>query len=317
MKIKDDLKSISLNTLFNLLVDKNDIIFISEDINSKIKFLYNDFKSVGINNESSIHDLLELIDYKSEIPEILGLRKYLNEVETELNSKEHNSQVYLPLKINDETKVFSLKIIREDVNLLCYLKLADSDMIDVERLYSDSYKDSLTYLFNKNALNLHLELSNEERFIGFMDLDNFKYINDTFSHYAGNELLTLIGKKIISISDEHVIFYRYGGDEFVFLTVGLDFEETKKLTDKISKAINTIEFNGIHPSFSIGVCEYTFNSIYSIKETLMIADYAMYKAKYGGKNSTEFIRVEEANILYSIDNLDVILEEYKKKRKCN
>lgn len=306
---------ISQETLFNLLVSNEGVIFISENIDDDVTFLYNDFSSVGISNSKSINDLLKIIDYKSEIPEIIGLTKYLSDVQSQINSKNKISQVYLPLKLDLDTRVYSLKIIREDTRMICYLYLADSDMVDIERLYSDSYKDSLTYLFNKNALKLHLENSNEERFVGFLDLDNFKYINDNFSHYAGNELLTTIGKKLISISDEHIIFYRYGGDEFVFLTVNLDFEGTKEFVNKIQTAINSIDFYGIHPSFSIGVAEYTFDSKYNIVDTIKIADYVMYKSKYGGKNSASFIRTDEANQLFKLGNIDHELENYKRKRR--
>ena len=313
MDLNKILNVISNETLFKLLVSNEGVIFLVDNIEDDVIFLYNDFASVGIANSKSLNDLLKIIDYKSEIPEIMGLTKYLSSVQSQINSKNEISQVYLPLKLEGGTTVYSLKIIREE-KMVCYLCLADSDMVDIERLYSDSYKDSLTYLFNKNALKLHLSLSKEERFVGFLDLDNFKYINDNFSHYAGNELLTIIGKKIISICDDHIIFYRYGGDEFVFLTVDLNFEETKERIEKIQKAVNSIDFNGIHPSFSIGVCEYTFNSNYSIYDAIKIADYVMYSSKYNGKNRASFIRTDEANRLYELNNIDLELKNYKMKR---
>ena len=84
--------------------------------------------------------------------------------------------------------------VNDNYKYMCYIKYDDDTILDLERLYSNSYKDSLTFLFNRNAPMIHNKNPEDSHFYGFMDLDGFKEINDNFSHHIGNLLLTEIGK---------------------------------------------------------------------------------------------------------------------------
>ena len=306
---------------FRLIVDDKSVIFIANDFSSPIKFVYNSFEEIGLFGITSIEDILSRIDTKSEIASVIGIQVYLDDIWKKLNSDESISKIYLPLKINEETKVYCMKISKIKANdnhkYMCYIKIDDDTILDLERLYSNSYKDSLTFLFNRNALMIHNKNPEDSHFYGFMDLDGFKEINDNFSHHIGNLLLTEIGKKLISISNDNVIFYRYGGDEFVFMTVNCSEKETLEYADKIRNAIQSIDFNGIKPSFSIGISEYKMDYGYTNFEALKIADLAMYKSKYSGKNKISYINKEEASKILKDGNIDEILNEYSKnRRKC-
>lgn len=130
----------------------------------------------------------------------------------------------------------------------------------------------------------------------FIDLDNFKEVNDTLGHEIGDKLLIQVAKKLKeTIRDEDTVS-RIGGDEFIVLAdcIGKNKEEAKEnmasLAKKIKLSLNSIiEIDG-HRNIStpsIGVTLFSDASV-SVKEIIKQADTAMYQAKKQGKNAIEF-----------------------------
>ncbi|MFA9374821.1 MAG: diguanylate cyclase, partial [Poseidonibacter sp.] len=130
----------------------------------------------------------------------------------------------------------------------------------------------------------------------FIDLDNFKEVNDTLGHDIGDMLLRMVADKIKETVRKEDTIARIGGDEFIVLTdhIGKNKEEAIKnmthLSNKIKLALNSIiEIDG-HKNIStpsIGVTIFD-DDTESIKEIIKQADTAMYTAKRLGKNSIEF-----------------------------
>ena len=285
-----------IETIFELLADTNNsVIFkingLKDQLNSELITIYSDFKNLGLYNINSLNDLFNYIDPKSEIPEVFGLTRYLKLLSDDFTSLDYMSKQYIPLKIDNETSVFSLKVLRivEDEECYCYLSRVDASFINIEQLYQDSYKDDLTNLFNRNALNLHLDYGNDEHYFGFFDLDGFKHINDTYSHSEGDKLLKQIGDRLIAISDNTVVYYRYGGDEFIFMTIGLDKPQVDELVDKIKKEILSIEFHGEKITASLGYMRYIPNSGVEQKNAIKFADIGMYHSKISGKGISTYV----------------------------
>lgn len=129
----------------------------------------------------------------------------------------------------------------------------------------------------------------------FIDLDNFKLINDTLGHDIGDALLVTIAKKMKeSIRDEDTVS-RVGGDEFVILLDNLGstkddaIRNINYLASKIKNSLNSIEYIEGHKNIStpsIGITLFSDDSI-SVKDLIKQADIAMYEAKKQGKNSIE------------------------------
>ncbi len=173
----------------------------------------------------------------------------------------------------------------------------------VKALEYQATHDNLTGLPNRLLLLDRLEhtLSKiaRHKLIGgliFIDLDNFKKINDTLGHDVGDTLLILVANKIKETVRKEDTIARIGGDEFIILTdhIGNNKKEARKnmtfLSNKIKLALNSIiEIDG-HKNIStpsIGVTLFNDDSI-SIKDIIKQADTAMYTAKKRGKNSIEF-----------------------------
>ena len=156
-----------------------------------------------------------------------------------------------------------------------------------------AFYDSLTKLPNRtlfmNRLNEQLELSNlknAEGAVFFIDLDNFKNINDTMGHDYGDKLLMYLAKQFESLIDEKDTICRLGGDEFILLHPYFKESEVeyyaKRLLALFNKAFK-IDGKQMYITASIGVALYPKDGI-DTNTILKNADSAMYKAKELGKN---------------------------------
>jgi diguanylate cyclase (GGDEF)-like protein/PAS domain S-box-containing protein len=179
------------------------------------------------------------------------------------------------------------------------LKIAGSITDISDRKFSEekikfmAYYDSLTKLPNRtsfiNDLNEQLELvknENAEGAVFFIDLDNFKNINDTMGHDYGDKLLIYLAKKIKNWIEEDDIICRLGGDEFILLHPKANESEVKSYAKNFLKLFNKpfeIDEKQMYITVSIGIALYPKDGTDS-NTILKNADAAMYKAKELGKN---------------------------------
>ncbi|WP_457560600.1 putative bifunctional diguanylate cyclase/phosphodiesterase [Caminibacter sp.] len=171
-----------------------------------------------------------------------------------------------------------------------------------ERIHYLAYHDTLTGIANRTFLKEELKclvnFSNRHKSkfaILYLDLDNFKMINDTFGHEIGDKVLIEITNRLKNILRGSDIFARIGGDEFVIVANEIkNNNDVRIISEKILKClkeplkINNKKFN---VSFSIGISIYPDDSR-NIETLFKYADIAMYKAKKEGKNRFEFINEE-------------------------
>jgi two-component system cell cycle response regulator len=155
-----------------------------------------------------------------------------------------------------------------------------------------SLRDGLTGLYNRRVLEeiLHLEESKRVRTpVSFLliDVDDFKMINDTFGHQAGDLALSMIGKVLLENSRKENIVSRYGGEEFAVLLINTRLETALKIAERLRSKLGEQEFsfsgNRFKLSVSIGVAAYEGHAL-DTQSLIAIADQALYKAKKSGKN---------------------------------
>jgi diguanylate cyclase (GGDEF)-like protein len=158
--------------------------------------------------------------------------------------------------------------------------------------------DSLTSLLNRRGIDdffndlIKKHKNNDTKFaILYLDLDNFKTINDTLGHHVGDLALIEVSKRLQTIVRENDAVGRIGGDEFVLLIDDIiESEKALLMAQRIIKEFErliTIEKHQIKISFSIGISIFPFNG--SDQKTLFkSADIAMYQAKTEGKNDFRF-----------------------------
>lgn len=162
-----------------------------------------------------------------------------------------------------------------------------------ERLEYQSLHDSLTHLPNRRALEKTLEervlqarLTNQPLAVGMIDLDDFKPVNDTYGHEAGDRLLKAVSQRLTGRLREHDVLARIGGDEFVIIIGHLDAahldEQLPLILNRLHEATETpfdiAEGQLAWVGMSMGVAIYPDDGIES-DLLLRRADAALYRAK--------------------------------------
>jgi len=155
--------------------------------------------------------------------------------------------------------------------------------------------DFLTGVTNSRAFNeiAKLEIERSVRYghpftIAYIDIDNFKRVNDALGHNQGDNLLKTVAKTVKENMRSTDIVARLGGDEFAILLPETNEENAKASIDKLQRhVLDIVAKNNTWPvTFSIGVV--TCYKSCNLDELIKEVDDLMYSAKEGGKNRTKF-----------------------------
>lgn len=223
-----------------------------------------------------------------------------------------NSPETFELKLEQLNKWFLVSVYSPEKNYF----VAVLDDITVRKAqeaqtYNLAFYDTLTHLPNRSLLfdrHAHaMTMSKRSGFYGaimFLDLDNFKPLNDLHGHDAGDLLLQEVARRISSCVRKIDTVARYGGDEFIVMLCELSADKTEAIkqagivAEKIRTTLNNpcvinIKHDGKADEIaehlstvSIGVV--LFNHQANTKDAIRCADIAMYQAKVAGCNSIRF-----------------------------
>ncbi|HJQ28097.1 MAG TPA: PAS domain S-box protein [Rubrobacter sp.] len=173
-------------------------------------------------------------------------------------------------------------------------RLYEQDQESKQQLAHQAFHDSLTGLANRNLLMDRLGHAQarvlrrtEVLAVLFMDLDDFKIINDSLGHAVGDRLLVAVAECLKSCVRPQDTISRLGGDEFVALLEDLrDEGDAVRVAERIIERLQVpfaIDGNKLHTSISVGIA---FSSA-PTRDLLRAADTAMYRAKENGKGRYE------------------------------
>ena len=176
------------------------------------------------------------------------------------------------------------------------------------RLHHLAHHDPLTGLANRTLLQDQLKQAIDHALeygvlgaLAFLDLDNFKHINDNFGHEAGDVVLQEIASRLKANVREHDTVARVGGDEFVLVINDQpSTERVADLVERIRRSVRApIDVAGreIVPGTSIGVSLFPLDGD-SVDRVMRAADAAMYHAKALGKNNAQFYTAELNQIVH-------------------
>lgn len=197
---------------------------------------------------------------------------------------------------------------------------AINSFLQKDKILKLSYYDTLTLLANRVLLReevIHaIETCKQTSAFGallFIDLDNFKSINDLKGHSAGDALLQMMAKRLTSLAPRKSTVARFGGNEFALLLSTLNpslqesAEEAEHLAQILLNAIKEpfiIEGHSFHMTASIGISLLSAED--NAEQILSKADSAMYLAKQSGKNTIRFF---DENIQHLIEHKSLLLHE--------
>jgi diguanylate cyclase (GGDEF)-like protein len=173
---------------------------------------------------------------------------------------------------------------------------------EARNIAAQAQLDALTSLHNRAYLNQILEgrfdqdqKSSQPLTLTFIDIDNFKNINDTYGHHAGDAVLVSVSEVIKSAIREYDTVARFGGDEFVVLLVNTNeimaAEIAERIRSMVAKRLHKAdEGKLIHVTVSVGWATMAPGSnILTAEELLRSADNSLYAAKTAGRNQVAHV----------------------------
>ncbi|MDK2980184.1 MAG: hypothetical protein PWQ55_531 [Chloroflexota bacterium] len=181
------------------------------------------------------------------------------------------------------------------INQRLALQLDENRQLE-KKLREQANRDAMTGVYNRGCLkdSLAVEISYAEQqnyplSIVMIDVDNFKFINDTHGHKAGDEVLIALGKMLLAQTRDSDFVSRFGGDEFVMLLPYMDGANALLRAEAWRQACMELKVDDQnHPikvTISIGIAVYPDNGE-ELDALLAEADRALYLAKQSGRNCT-------------------------------
>ncbi|MDD4505159.1 MAG: EAL domain-containing protein [Sulfurospirillaceae bacterium] len=199
---------------------------------------------------------------------------------------------------------------------------AVNSFLQKESILKLSFYDTLTNLANKTMLSDHARFAmsvskKNKTYSGliFMDLDNFKSINDLKGHSAGDKLLVMMSQRLDKLAHQNNMVSRFGGDEFAILVpnISSSLTESAKFVEEMAIAILVamkepfvIDKDPFYITVSIGIT--LFNEHDTIEKIMAHADSAMYVAKASGRDTIRFF---DEDIQKTIEEKSFVLHQLR------
>jgi len=284
---------------YRTLADNTDNVIYSCDLNGTLTSVNRRFIELA---QQPLKEILgkNVCDYERDEKGILNWKRAAETVKStcklftyenrfEIEGEEHYTSISLAPVLNMEKKVIG---ITGTVNDITRIK-------QHERLITRmAYYDSLTGLPNRrlffDRVNNAISISEDKKFmtaVAFIDLDNFKRVNDTMGHSVGDILLIEVAKRISRNIKGNQTVARLSGDEFsLILPDIMKREEVIATIEKINEVFEEpfiLKDNSVNLTASIGIAVYPDDGS-TAEELLRTADTAMYKSKELGRNRYQF-----------------------------
>jgi diguanylate cyclase (GGDEF)-like protein/PAS domain S-box-containing protein len=237
--------------------------------------------------------------------------------EGEIHDQRKDGTVYV--------KQMSIDVLRDEqgkpTHYIAISKDITERMAAEQKIHTLAYYDVLTGLPNRTLMHDRLvqmlavaHRDQQKVAVMFIDLDRFKYVNDSLGHLVGDKLLQAVAQQLLECVREGDTVSRIGGDEFVILLRETDPEGATHVATKLLEVLSlpyNVEDVQIPTHASIGISIYPDNA-QDIDALLKSADVAMYRAKDEGRNNFQFYTAEmnfRAQHLFSMEkDLNLALE---------
>ena len=220
-----------------------------------------------------------------------------------LESTEDRTYIVISKYVQLEEQSFSLEMITElsDTSGLSKREYALDEIRRLQQENSRFLRDSLTNCYSRHYMNanfhhyvLEAKSNKQDLCVAFVDMDNFKEINDRYGHTIGDEVLRSCCQFWLKFFDSrhHSFITRYGGDEFIITSIANNYEEFCRriisLGNSMRKSIVLDDGQSIPFSFTIGcacMSELQEDEKTPLREALLsLADKRLYVGKHSGRN---------------------------------
>ncbi len=174
-----------------------------------------------------------------------------------------------------------------------------------EKIAFEASHDSLTGLYNRRVFNDRFKeiassanISSNDVYVCYLDLDNFKAVNDSIGHLAGDGMLADIAELISNNISRNDILARLGGDEFGLLIMADKRDDAIKVCERLIKEVKAykLRWNQSYYSVGLSIGIVPVSNKLTHEELLSHADIACYKAKERGRGSVYYSSIEDTEI---------------------
>ena len=193
-------------------------------------------------------------------------------------------------KINDATSMLTYQASHDDLTGLINRREFE---IRLERIIKSAHKDNLQHIFC------------------FLDLDQFKLVNDTCGHAAGDELLKQVSALLANRMRDRDTLARIGGDEFGILLENCNLVDANQITNIVLKLLRDYRFNYEDKMFNIGVSiglVIVNNTFTTVSEVIHAGDLACYSAKKAGRNQSFMFDAADKEVTQRRSEVEAILD---------
>jgi len=299
-----------LRTLGPLLGVLETSFFRIDDNGHVIRALYHSRKVVKTEGTQSVVENIEEVTNEQEIPE--AVRNLFESVRMLGKSCSRKVDVDLQIcyPIYGDNTLIGYFVFQRDREVTPVEDAIIQGVLEVFTNYFElldtSQRDQLTGLLNRYSLDANLDrlwnvlsarlhdaadtvegekrTTNPENYwLGVLDIDHFKKINDTYGHIIGDEVLIMITRLLQASLRQSDLLYRYGGEEFVVIIAANDLESATQAFERTRKKIEQFEFPQVgHVTVSGGFCSADPSVL--PQEVINRADVSLYAAKDAGRN---------------------------------
>ena len=306
----DEISKVLVSRLSSLLCVGYFTLFLYDKDKRKLNlFCHNhpkieDSLSISISSSLVMKDAVESGSYVLE--ENFHNSKYYKGTNNPFIKKK--SFLTIPLMMGNETiGVLNLNESEDDLfiknNLNNILNIADFISLSIGNavLYEQAKKvavtDALTGIANRS--NMEMALTNEfersKRYdaplaVIFLDIDNFKVVNDTYGHQKGDEVLVAVASLLQKFCRTNDVAARYGGEEFLMLLPHSNAQGAFKIAERVREEVMKMTFFWKGSPFSVtiscGVAELNKDFMGNAEQLVAAGDRALYDAKNGGRNKS-------------------------------
>ena len=304
-----------LTTLKRLSANKKHTVLIVDDsmmVRKQLKLLLENlfFKVITVAHGEEALGMLEanpnislvLTDYN--MPVMNGLEL------TEAIRKNHdkNELSIIALSSSDDEEVVAL-FLKNGANdyikkpfskeeFYCRVNNSIEALENIQFIVNSANRDFLTGLYNRryffnNIEGIVQEVQNsfEALYVGMIDIDNFKSINDTYGHEIGDKVIVALSEILRTNTKQKDLVSRFGGEEFCVAVRTQNDENAQAVFERIRTSVEQFEMQlveneALHFTISIGVTKHSNDE--NIEEAINQADMYLYEAKNSGKNKVVF-----------------------------
>ncbi|MFW5893031.1 MAG: GGDEF domain-containing protein [Bacillota bacterium] len=310
-----------LKLLDDVLLNDDEHVSMVIDLKDRpvsIRVLSGSFETLGLPLEErfDFSDLAPFIVKNNTLSEVQGRKTFLKDFVKRVQKIDCQSVLHIPLKTSEGSFWLRIlfKVLKKENGqttlLFAHVIETFDDVPDLIHYYKKTHQDTLTKLFTRETLKKHIETQKHTSGVYgmYIDLDNFKKINDEWGHLEGDRFLKRLAETFINRWEQNVIYYRLGGDEFFVYVYHFDEDGALK---KARTLINLVEqlgrdagMNAISASLGIVPIQAGMN----YHALLDVSDKAMYASKERGNGNITLVK-DDAVIAYDKDENKKTLNE--------